>query len=73
LAYLLQLRLTANVKRAMDRAMLEVGWTQAGQGWQGKEAWLKPHGWGRAQASEHVLLAWASSLGLILTTHLNPM
>jgi Transposase DDE domain group 1 len=49
LAYLLRLRLTANVKRALDRAMSEQGWTQAGQGWQGKEAWLKLHGWGRAR------------------------
>ncbi len=49
LAYLLRLRLTANVKRALDRAMSEVGWTHAGQGWQGKEAWLKLHGWGRAR------------------------
>lgn len=49
LAYLLRLRLTATVKRALDRAMSELGWTQAGQGWQGKEAWLKLHGWGRAR------------------------
>ena len=49
LAYLLRLRLTANVKRALDRAMSELGWTQAGQGWQGKEAWLKLHGWSRAR------------------------
>ncbi|MFO1083105.1 MAG: transposase [Reyranellaceae bacterium] len=49
LAYLLRLRLTANVKRALDRAMSELGWTQAGQGWQGKEAWLKLHGWNRAR------------------------
>ena len=49
LAYLLRLRLTANVKRALDRAMSELGWTQAGQGWQGKEAWLKLHGWGQAR------------------------
>jgi hypothetical protein len=49
LAYLLRLRLTANVRRALDRAMSEVGWTQAGQGWQGKEAWLELHGWGRAR------------------------
>jgi hypothetical protein len=49
LAYLLRLRLTANVRRALDRAMSDVGWTPAGQGWQGKEAWLELHGWGRAR------------------------
>ncbi len=49
LAYLLRLRLTANVKRALDRAMSDRGWAQAGQGWQGKEAWLQLHGWSRAR------------------------
>ena len=33
----LDLRATANVNRALERAMAERDWCDAGQGWQGKE------------------------------------
>src|SRR5499433_3693911 len=36
LPYLFRLRATANVKRALERAMAERDWGDAGQGWQGK-------------------------------------
>ena len=41
LPYLFRLRATANVKRALERAMAERDWSDAGQGWQGKE---QPYG-----------------------------
>ncbi len=49
LPYLLRLRQTANVKRALERAMSEAAWTEAGHGWQGKEAQLRLVGWGRSR------------------------
>lgn len=47
LPYLFRLRATANVKRALERAMAERDWSDAGQGWQGKETNLRLIGWGR--------------------------
>src|ERR1700741_4919975 len=47
LAYLFRLRATANVKRALERAMAERDWSDAGQGWQGKETNLRLMGWSR--------------------------
>jgi Transposase DDE domain group 1 len=47
LDYLFRLRLTKNVRRAMERAMRGSDWSDAGQGWQGKETHLRLHGWGR--------------------------
>jgi hypothetical protein len=45
--YLFRLRMTANVRRSMERAMRDTGWTDAGQGWQGKETSLRLVGWSR--------------------------
>jgi DDE family transposase len=47
LPYLFRLRATANVKRALERAMAERDWSDAGQGWQGKETNLRLMGWSR--------------------------
>jgi hypothetical protein len=47
LKYLFRLRMTANVKRDLVRAMRHGDWSDAGQGWQGKETSLRLHGWGR--------------------------
>ena len=47
LPYLFRLRTTANVKRALERAMAERDWSDAGQGWQGKETNLRLMGWSR--------------------------
>ncbi|MBV8092417.1 MAG: transposase [Acetobacteraceae bacterium] len=47
LPYLFRLRATLNVNRALRRAMLERDWTDAGQGWQGKEMQLRLQGWSR--------------------------
>ena len=46
-AYLFRLRMTANVKRSLERAMQQSDWTDAGQGWQGKETTLRLTGWSR--------------------------
>ena len=37
LPYLLRLRMTANVKRSLERAMQQADWAEAGQGWQGDQ------------------------------------
>jgi hypothetical protein len=47
LKYLFRLRMTANVKRDLERAMQQSDWSDAGQGWQGKETSLRLHGWSR--------------------------
>jgi Transposase DDE domain group 1 len=47
LPYLFKLRLTANVKRAIARAMGQSGWAKAGHGWEGKQDELRLAGWSR--------------------------
>ena len=47
LPYLFRLRMTKNVRRALDRAMATSDWTDAGRGWQGKETGLRLEGWSR--------------------------
>jgi len=47
LAYLFRLRMTANVRRSMERAMRQSEWTDAGQSWQGKQTRLRLLGWRR--------------------------
>jgi hypothetical protein len=45
--YLFRLRMTANVKRSMERAMRDTDWRDAGKGWQGNETSLRLVGWSR--------------------------
>src|SRR6516164_1473458 len=45
--YLFKLRLTKNVKRAVERAMRDEGWQDAGARWQGKDGRLRLEGWSR--------------------------
>jgi hypothetical protein len=45
--YLFKLRLQAGVKRALERAMRDSDWQNAGAGWQGKWGAVRLHGWGR--------------------------
>jgi hypothetical protein len=45
--YLFKLRLTTGVKRAIERAMHEQDWQDAGAGWQGKDGELRLMGWSR--------------------------
>jgi len=49
LAYLFKLRVTKNVRIALERAMSEGFWLSAGAGWQGKEVQLKLMGWKRSR------------------------
>jgi hypothetical protein len=49
LAYLMRLRLTKNVTRAIERLAGRGGWQDAGQGWQGIDTTLKLSGWGKAR------------------------
>ncbi len=45
--YLFKLRLTKGVKRAIERAMGEQDWQNAGRRWQGKDGQLRLQGWSR--------------------------
>src|SRR5260370_4811727 len=45
--YLFKLRLTKGVKRAVERAMGEQDWQNAGARWQGKDGRLRLEGWSR--------------------------
>src|SRR5262249_8795193 len=45
--YLFKLRLTKNVKSLIERAFMKGGWSDAGQGWQGKAETLRLVGWSR--------------------------
>jgi hypothetical protein len=47
LNYLFKLRLTKNVKRLIERTFSKGGWSDAGQGWQGREEELRLVGWSR--------------------------
>ena len=49
LRYLMRLRLTKNVQRAIERLGSRGDWSDAGQGWQGIETTLKLTGWTRAR------------------------
>jgi hypothetical protein len=65
LAYLFRLRRTAKVRRSMQRAMQQSEWTDAGQGWQGKETSLRLVGWNRQRRI--ILLRRKLAGGLALT------
>lgn len=43
--YLFKIKQTKNVKRLIEKLMLNRGWTNAGQGWEGQESDLKLMGW----------------------------
>jgi hypothetical protein len=47
--YLFKLRLSKNVKRHIERIFWDTGWTDAGQGWEGKDGSLRLHGWDLAR------------------------
>jgi uncharacterized protein YegP (UPF0339 family) len=44
-SYLFKLRLSKNVKRHIERVFWDGGWTDAGQGWEGKDGELRLSGW----------------------------
>ena len=49
LPYLFKLRMTARVKKSVERLMREALWTAAGQGWEGAETSLRLTGWSRSR------------------------
>ena len=49
LAYLFKLQLTRRVKQLVERMMDDGGWTDAGQGWEGREGSLRLEGWSRSR------------------------
>lgn len=51
--YLFKLKLSKNVKRHIERLFWAAGWTDAGQGWEGKEGRLQLTGW---KASRRVVV-----------------
>jgi hypothetical protein len=69
-AYLFRLRMTANVKRSLERAMQQSDWGDAGQGWQGKETTRRLVGWSRQRRT--ILLRRKSGRDLAITSHGNP-
>ncbi|MBV8574715.1 MAG: transposase, partial [Acetobacteraceae bacterium] len=70
LAYLFRLRMTAKVKRSLERAMQQSDWADAGQGWQGKETSLRLSGWSRHRRI--ILLRRKLARDLAVTDHANP-
>ncbi len=48
-SYLFKLRLSKNVKRHIERIFWEADWSDAGQGWEGKDGSLKLQGWEEAR------------------------
>jgi hypothetical protein len=69
LAYLFRLRMTANMKRSLERAMLQSDWADAGQGWEGKETSLRLNGWSRQRRI--VLLRRKLARDLAIIDHTN--
>jgi Transposase DDE domain group 1 len=47
--YLFKIKQTKNVKRLIEKLMLNRGWTNAGQGWEGQESDLKLMGWSKSR------------------------
>ena len=73
-AYLFKLRLSKNVKRHIERVFWESGWSDAGQGWEGKDGRLRLIGWDterrvvvlrRALKGEVLLVGDDASQGLL--------
>src|ERR1700740_1590744 len=69
LPYLFRLRATANVKRALERAMAECAWSDAGHGWQGKETNLRLMGWSRQRRVVLLRLKFNRPLRLLDRNH----
>jgi hypothetical protein len=70
LAYLFRLRMKANVRRSLDRAMQHSDWADAGQHWQGKETTLRLVGWSRQRRI--ILLRRKLGRDLAISDQTNP-
>jgi Transposase DDE domain group 1 len=49
LDYLFKIKQTKNVKRLIEKLMLNRAWTNAGQGWEGQESSLQLMGWSKSR------------------------
>ena len=67
LAYLFKLRLTANVKKLIKKTFSKGDWTNADQGWQGREDTLRLEGWSRQRRV--VILRRRLKEGLAVSGH----
>lgn len=47
--YLFKIKQTKNVKRLIERLMLNQDWSLAGQGWEGQEGYLQLMGWSKSR------------------------
>ena len=47
--YLFKIKQTKNAKRLIEKLMLNQGWSQAGQGWEGQESHLQLMGWSKSR------------------------
>ena len=47
--YLFKIKQTKNVKRLIEKLMLNQDWEQAGQGWEGQESCLQLMGWSKSR------------------------
>jgi hypothetical protein len=47
--YLFKIKQTKNVKRLIEKLMLNQDWSQAGQGWEGQEGYLQLMGWSKSR------------------------
>ena len=56
--YLFKLRLTKGVKRAVERAMGEQDWQNAGARWQGRDGRLRLEGWSRYRRIVMLRCCW---------------
>ena len=63
--YLFKLRLSKNVKRHIERLFRERDWTDAGQGWEGKDGELRLTGW---EGPRRVVVLRRSLQGELLVT-----
>ena len=63
--YLFKLRLSKNVKRHIERIFWDAGWTDAGQGWEGKDGSLRLSGW---DAARRVVVLRRTLQGEVLIT-----
>ena len=55
--YLFKLRLTKKVKRYIERTFATPEWTDAGQGWQGREGSIQLGGWSRRRGASSSCVA----------------
>ena len=67
--YLFKLRMSANVKKLVERLMRGADWSDAGQGWEGAEAPLRLSGWSRQRRAIVLRRRIRQDLAVVDTGH----